>query len=225
MKKMVSIIADIDGSYRANRAAFIAYWEDLSRLQTQLEELKARKDDYSESGYKSRVNDLESQIQELRNRINGIPRVFESHVNEIRTMAEKELSGKYIAKPDDVNLQAVTLLNSGVLTDDELREMGEQFANNRAMLRLVAAEMIRKGGKDGNLQLSADGHRYDRKSKSAPHIELIDKFSSTVRKGLSTGLGEYTPEMARGLADHFDRNGYSSAYSEAMSDAAALDND
>ncbi len=104
------------------------------------------------------------------------------------------------ATGDKVDLATVELLKSGILRDDEIYALANDFDGNTAMLRLIGDYACSKGEKDHNAELRAKGlqlkqHRFPYKE----HIDSLVYWSQQAlreNRGLSDGIAKVYDEQA-----------------------------
>lgn len=120
------------------------------------------------------------QKEGLERQMIAINQGNQNKMKAIRKRLEDDFKGFYGIDPDQLDMKAVALLNSGVLNRSDLSQMAEKYADNVGMLRLIGKE-AKKYGNERDMQLLAAKCSLD---KPSVHLEKFDGFSSWTHVGL-----------------------------------------
>lgn len=110
--------------------------------------------------------------------------IVEGKAKEIRARMEAYVSKVYRANPEAVDESTMRLLESGIVTADELGNLSERFRDNTTMLRLMAAhakkearKLMDGGDRDNSAKWNAQAHYL---SKAVDSSHVMDGFDSMV---------------------------------------------
>lgn len=143
---------------------------------------------------------------------------FQKRAAEIRERMAAYVGKVYQANPDAVDASTLRLMESGIVTADELSNLSERFRGNVTMLRLMAAHAQKEGkrlmndndrteGSKWNALAYALGTASDSSRAMAGFDSLVDL---SVRSMSRRSFGPYPSDGMRGKA-------YDDAYSEIAS--------
>ena len=128
---------EIERIYKGYAGDYIASVKKIQEAEQQIQAARSDRN-LSEAGKQDRINKLREGIQRERANMAALRKTADQKAAEIRRTVQQG----FYARPDDVDLQAMQLLASGILTDDELVCLARgQFKNNQTMQRIIAAKL------------------------------------------------------------------------------------
>lgn len=149
-----------------------AEWAPLNeKYQETIKQIAEVQKDWrmSAQGKKEAVEKLKEKKESLERQMIAINKGNQNKMKAIRKRLEDDFKGFYGIDPDQLDMKAVALLNSGVLRRSDLSQMAEKYADNVGMLRLIGKE-AKKYENERDMQLLAA-----RCSKDKPSVHL-EKF-------------------------------------------------
>lgn len=90
---------------------------------------------------------------------------------EVRQEVERRFYGHFHATPQDIDMPALELLKSGILTDTELKNLANSYSNNATMRRLIGRTMEQRDSRE----LQQMG-RLLRANATEPHLQCVDSI-------------------------------------------------
>lgn len=117
-------------------------------------------------------------------KIGGSWKVFEDKLRAIDTECRKAIAEEYSLKPEDIDENALKLIESGIATSDDMRRLADQFENNATMRRLIA-KYAKEGADKANTKEEAEGLRvlaHQCGGEKADAIERWENFVGTARR-------------------------------------------
>lgn len=162
----------INDKYKVHRAEYERLNEQFSRNAEQWKKEVTR----GWSNY--------NEQQEARFRHEAEQREIKNALDELRTTANTDFEN-ILAEADDVfgrynratgdklDLATVELLKSGILSDNEIKALANDFEGNVAMLRIIGKYAEERGGKD-NAEMTALSHKL--KNAEIPYREPLERL-------------------------------------------------
>lgn len=160
-----------------------AEWAPLNeKYQETIKQIAEVQKDWrmSAQGKKEAVEKLKEKKEGLERQMIAINQGNQNKMKAIRKRLENDFKGFYGIDPDQLDMKAVALLNSGVLRRSDLSQMAEKYADNVGMLRLIGKE-AKKYENERDMQLLAARCSKD---KPSVHLEKFDGFSHWTHVGL-----------------------------------------
>lgn len=138
---------------------------------------------------------------------------------QIRADAVKAAGGRFTVRPQDIDRDAVTLLQSGILTDAELLNLADSYADNATMRRLIGKALTERAEArniydDMRTALAAKGDELT--DTRTPLDKILDEYGTIFEAGTR-------PDATR--ANGIDRILYANALTEARTAALAIDSE
>jgi hypothetical protein len=103
--------------------------------------------------------------------------------SEAREDVDKFFGDMYRATPEKLDTNALELLKSGILTDPELSEMAEKYADNATMRRMIGKYAQERADKDRE-NVSMRQLAVVLNHPELPHLEAADTLIMWCEKGL-----------------------------------------
>lgn len=222
--KLISYINRLDDAFSESRGKYIDFFQKVNECNKELAELDARKAEYSPAGYAQRLDDIRQRKGYAVEDMHSAVREFESTAAVIRRSCEKEFRPKYGITSEQVNDAALTLLRSGALSHEELRQLAEDFSENATMRRLIGSELY----KDGDGVLPELGLQLIQSSQRTPHLDTFDSLkdvcSLCLRVDVDTdGVRTIPVEDGFGRSNAVYKELYNGALAKAMKAAETIE--
>ena len=124
--------------------------------------------------YENKRNEIKNALDELRNTAN---KEFENILAEA-----DDVFGRYNrATGDKLDLATVELLKSGILSDNEIKALADDFKGNVAMLRIIGKYAEERASKD-NMEMTVLSHNL--KNAEIPYREPLERLVFWSENGL-----------------------------------------
>ncbi len=193
-----SYLGNIRSAYNTARSECSALWDKLEAAQRENEDIQ-RSQHYTALGKQTAQANFNRKRDELNAELSRVLQNAESRFAEEREGADHAFGDLFRVLPEQIDQNALALLEAGVLTDGELIQFGEKYQDNPAMSRLVskyAAQRSEKTPDNRELRrLAVAGNMTTPK-----HLEGIDTLTMWARKGLRVE----NRLLADGAAVYFD---------------------
>lgn len=137
--------------------------------------------------------ELKKSIQEARDEAN-------KKISDLSNEADKIFSNHYRPHASQVDLQAIELLKSGVLSNRELEFLAEDYKDNSAMSKILLSYIKEKCEKDHNLT-SLQAKISTRTKPFTTHTESINALRAWGDRTLQDDF-----VIAQKMVKHFDEN-------------------
>lgn len=147
----------------AHRDAVADFDRIHGALATANEELERAQNDKNAPAYMLDIakGDYARAKMEFEQNKNRPAENFQERAAEIRERMVAYVGKVYQANPDAVDASTLRLLESGIITADELSNLSERFRGNVTMLRLLAAHARKEGKRLMNDPDRADGSKWN----------------------------------------------------------------
>jgi len=214
----------LDGIFTEYRHEYGDLYSKIDAINEKLAALQAKRSQYSPSGYKARVQALEDEKKAIGEQIRQIPADFAKSAAAIRLECEKAFHRKYGMSPERLDANAVSLINSGVMSDSDLMRMLDDYEGNATMMRLIAAKM----SESQNETISARGKAIIEETTHTPHLDILDSIIYLQSMALRTdeNNGEnITLETGRLISDGVATKLYPQRFAELSEAAAEITSD
>ena len=181
MKKSVKdYLRDIESVYKTAAQAIADDYEALTKLREDRHAVPMSKE-LTRKGQEKKINEIDEQIKVIDADMYALRQDANKRAAEIRQNIDKMFYNYFHANAGDVDMQMMTLINSGVLSDTELLRMSENA--NTTMKRLIGRAL--ENSKEG--LYVAEGRQMQAMTTN-PHLRAAD--------GL-IGIGDYACGGAR----------------------------
>lgn len=220
--ELVDYIEKINSSFIEARKNYTewysAFIEDDNR---HLAELEARKKDYTTEGYNSRLTAILEEKRVHAGKIAAQIDRFNAHIAKLRESCKAEFKDTYSISPRSLDLAAVELIKSGILTDTELFDLAQtEYNNNATMLRYIGNTLQ----KSEDMAMQRKGAALIARSLNSPHLALFDELvrvcNSCLRPEHYDESGRLVDiEKAYELSNNMEREAYNNAYTKIKNKA------
>lgn len=214
--KLNEAIEKMNGVYLDSREQLATIHAALDAAQET--EQRVRSDVHmTERDRADKMRELRGEVWRLRDKAQAIEQKAHTQIEELTRAAAANTP-----KAADVDEKAIFLIDSGVLTAQELLAMGDQYAGNSVMLRLIGGRLV-------DLSEDSPKARFDRKTAAAlrdkgRELQILGQtapaadIAANLAEGLKAGC-----RAERALADAAHNAVYESALADARAAAAELD--
>ncbi|WP_303820139.1 hypothetical protein [Ruminococcus flavefaciens] len=220
--ELVDYIEKINNSFIEARKTYKEWYntfiEDDNR---HLAELKATKKDYTTEGYNNRLAAILDEKRVHAGKIAAQIDRFNAHVAKLRESCKAEFKDTYSITPRSLDMAAVELIKSGILTDAELLDLAQtEYVNNATMLRYIGNTLQKSEDK----AMQQKGAALMARSQNNLHLELFDELvricNSCLRPEHYDAGGRLIDiERAYELSNNMEAELYNNAYTEIKNKA------
>lgn len=214
----------LDGIFTEYRHEYGELYAKIDTIDEKLAALQAKRSQYSPSGYKARVQALEDEKRGIGEQIRQVPQNHAKSAAAIRLECEKAFHRKYGMSPERLDANAVSLINSGVMSDSDLMRMLDDYEGNATMMRLIGAKM----SESQNEMISAKGKATVEATTHTPHLDIIDSLiylqSMALRADENNGEN-ITLETGRLISDGVAKELYPQRFDELSAAAEGITSD
>ena len=218
-------ISKLNSKYTNARQQYVDLFDAYEEIEKEQEELHRKQKEYTKQGFDKRMLALDKKLEETRHKLEAIPEEFRRNAESIREEVKNTFSKKYGVNAASVDANAVTLLNSGVLTDDEIIDLANQYSNNPTMMKIIAGTLK----KSDNIRTQSLGDVILGKSRNAPHLEIYDSFAYICKNGLRVTERDRgiscLPGEGRSMSDGIHDSIYPETLESTMKKAAEITTD
>ena len=185
----------IDQAYKEARAAYTRTYEDIEALKAKEKALRfgeeAKK--YSPDHRNTLLREIDEKIKTSKAYLRTIREDLENAAGKVRAEAEKTFAKKFSVNPQSLDMQLTKLLESGILSDDELLHISDKY-NDVTNRRMIAKYVTERGEKTNSRPLKV--HGFELYNEQPPHIASINNYLETCLLGLRDD-----PIVANGYAE------------------------
>ena len=149
--------------------------------------------------------DLARAKMEYEQNKNRPAEIIREKSKEIRARMEAYVSKVYRANPESVDDSTMRLLESGIVTADELGNLSERFRDNVTMLRLMSAhakkearKLMDGGDRDNSAKWNAQAHYLSKAVDSSSAMAGFDALVDQSVRSMTFRAGAYPSEGIRG---------------------------
>ncbi len=159
-----------------------------SRYQRESQEAKNEKAEHKADPLRTNIAEMRLNLAEENHRlgIRDTKTAMNDALAEVRNALEAHLQSFYTASPDKVDRAALDLMQSGLLTGDEVENMAERYRDNVTMLRYIgkyAKENEGTGsGKDKKLTILAYKLKTENLIRGGAEMKVFDDFLNIIKK-------------------------------------------
>ena len=191
----------INAKYKAHRAEYERL-NELSKIKADEWKKEVNRGWTNQQMQKEARAKYDAEQSEIRKAIENLRAAANRDFENIIADADNVFGRYNRATGDKLDLATVELLKSGILSDDEIRALAEDFAGNVAMLRIIGkyADERRKG----NPEMAVLAHEL--KNAEIPYREPMETLAFWSNEGLNADAIKSTAY----------NNHYDDTYSELM---------
>ena len=191
----------INAKYKAHRAEYERL-NELSKIKADEWKKEVNRGWTNQQMQKEARAKYDAEQSEIRKAIENLRAAANRDFENIIADADNVFGRYNRATGDKLDLATVELLKSGILSDDEIRALAEDFAGNVAMLRIIGkyADERRKD----NPEMAVLAHEL--KNAEIPYREPMETLAFWSNEGLNTDAIKSTAY----------NNHYDDTYSELM---------
>lgn len=188
----------IDQAYKEARAAYTRTYEDIEALKAKEKALRFGEEGnkYSPEHRNTLLREIDEKIKTSKAYLRTIREDLENAAGKVRAEAEKTFAKKYSVNPGSLDMQLTKLLESGILSDDELLHISDKY-NDVTNRRMIAKYVTERGEKTNSRPLKV--HGFELYNEQPPHIASLNNFVETAMLGLRDD---------RVVADGYAERGY-----------------
>ena len=201
-RKVKEFLDKINDKYKAHRAEYERLNELFNRNAEEWKKEVARGWSNQQMQKEARAKH-EAEQGEIRNALEELRRTASTDFENILAEAD-DVFGRYNrATGDKLDLATVELLKSGILSDNEIKALADDFEGNVAMLRIIGKYADERGGRD-NMEMMTLAHKL--KNAEIPYREPLERL-------VFWGNGGITNDMYRAMAHN---NQFEGVYNELV---------
>lgn len=196
MIKLSTYIYEIEEKYTKARNEFSEVAKQIDQLDLN-HRANIRSGNLNDKGIKREFANYNKSKRELQAKIRSIRNTFSVEIEEIRTRVDNVFKDLFKVNPEELDLRAVEILKSGMLTDSELVEMANDYKadGNLAMYRYCGT-FADINSRDKDLrQLAVDS----KKPTKREDLSIIDSFSESCSLALRDDVA-----LSNGIDRHHD---------------------
>lgn len=172
--KLSKYIDDLERVYQAKRT-------DYEKAREELQALEAQHKSRLQSGELSAAGKAAESVRYTEQRGQCVARLqksgaeFRAAAAEVRASADKSFSRLYLPQPAAVDMGAVELLKSGMLTKSELLQMAEGYkaAGNQTMYRMIGRYVPEQLQSDPEMHVLVSQSQW---AAAREDLQLIDTY-------------------------------------------------
>lgn len=193
---------EIRTTYNEARAEYTRLYDLLDEATAKYREAR-RSGNYSRQGIEKVQQEYSAKSAYLRASIEQVIQDAQASFAKTRQSADHAFGDLYRVLPEKLDMAALELLKSGILTDGELVELAGRYEGNRTMTRLIGKYAKERADTDPNntnvamRKLAAAV----KASETIPHLEAMDSLTVWAEKGLRMDRS-----LSDGVAKCFDEN-------------------
>ena len=184
--KLKDYMKKIEGIYLETAPEIIKLAKKDAQAQQDIHDAQNSRE-LTHEGKQKRIASLEAYRKEIRAEMDKLAAAADEQALAIRKTVETNFYSKFHATPDSMDMQAIELMKSGILTDSELRTLAGKFAGNNTMQRICGKYMEKSQDKD--TQTMGRALQF---SQNDPHLRAVDDIIGAGRaclgKGTQSGL-------------------------------------
>lgn len=165
LKMYMQKVAEI---YKTAAPEFIEEYKAEKEAREAIAKVKGSAD-FTEQGKQRKIEQLEQECAEHRKVMETIAAEAQKKALGVRREVEEHFYSRFHVSPADLDVNALELLKSGIVTDTELKNMAQEYANNVTMLRLLGKYMMERQSSE----LKSMGHVLQH-SNSDIHLQCVD---------------------------------------------------
>lgn len=197
--------------YSEARSEWTAKRDAREALKMSINNLQGNRD-YKPAILHQKLNEAHDAYRAATSDMLNVSEKLRKDFKALREEMYEGLYSKLHATPEQIDNNALALLNSGVLTAEELMKMGQDYRLNPAMRRIIVKEMDKRAENDmsinretaGRLKIAADELRAD----TCKELEAFDSIADISYKAVGcprdsrTDYSDTADAMAKLLEDN-----------------------
>jgi len=210
MRQAMTVLDDIFRKYQTRHRAD---YDELAKLTAELDGIRLDRM-LSHDGKVAKSGRLQNRINELRADLAQIEHDSRAEFEAVQRDVKNSYP-RFSARPEDIDGNAMQLINSGILSVDELAALGERFrVSNSTMARIVGKAMTDKADREANSVFLSEDRRTFLVSRGEelqnlpnPVEQLVDHYRNIAEASLRSesdgdfGTHIYDTLYAEHLAD------------------------
>lgn len=143
-------------AYHQARAAFVIYGEALEKEKKNWQEELRR--GWSDAAQRKTNHEKHERTErELKSRLETVEREAKAEFAEIINEANSVFDRHFRATPEQIDEKGLALLNSGVMTAEELIALADEYPDNYTMRKLIGGKIEELGANTKNKDLEYKG--------------------------------------------------------------------
>ncbi len=207
IKYIKDYINEIEEIYRMAREEWQAKYADYVAYKAQEAALPSDRT-LTPEGRKERKRELQAQIKAIDTELEQIRSNAVAKMQESRTSCATRFHDYFHITPEALDHDGLALLNSGILSVDDIFELETRYKDNATMLALLGKEAEKKAksasvSRDDSILLGTLAARCKNNSPDA-YLFPIDNLINWADRGLGGKPGNYTFDR-RTTAHAFDK--------------------
>lgn len=212
--KLTSYINKIEALYGKAREDFNKATTELAQLE-ESHKKKVGSGELNAKGLQRENERYTSKRKELLQTIADARDTFSKGAAEVRDSVDVLFRNTYRTNPESMDLKAVEMIKSGMLTERELLEMAAAYkeSGNLAMYRFCGTRLDRNDTDPTIRAVAQDAHR----ALEREDLQTVDTFTDICLKGLRDDVA-----LANGI-DRRHEEFYGDIYNAAESITATVD--
>lgn len=212
--KLTSFINKIEALYGKAREDFNKATAELAQLE-ESHKKKVGSGELNAKGLQRENERYTSKRKELLQTIADARDTFSKGAAEVRDSVDVLFRNTYRTNPESMDLKAVEMIKSGMLTERELLEMAAAYkeSGNLAMYRYCGTRLDRNDTDPTIRAIAQDAHR----ALEREDLQTVDTFTDICLKGLRDDVA-----LANGI-DRRHEEFYGDIYNAAESITATVD--
>ena len=212
--KLTSFINKIEALYGKAREDFNKATAELAQLE-ESHKKKVGSGELNAKGLQRENERYTSKKKELLQTITDARDTFSKGAAEVRDSVDVLFRNTYRTNPESMDLKAVEMIKSGMLTERELLEMAAAYkeSGNLAMYRYCGTRLDRNDTDPTIRAIAQDAHR----ALEREDLQTVDTFTDICLKGLRDDIS-----LANGI-DRRHEEFYGDIYNAAENITATVD--
>lgn len=188
LKKFVD---EMEREYTGARLEYESMFEQLKNAKLKYDTTVS--DKYlNEEGKKKATDDYNVESKRIKKEIENIRNRFVTATDEVINREAEVFRKKYAVSPKDLDMMAVTILESGFLTENEVADMAVRYkqSGNNTMYRFACRHLDENSSDQSIRLLARDAYR----EVERPDTEIMNEFRDVCLRGLRDDI-----ELSNGI--------------------------
>lgn len=140
LKQYMEKIAE---TYKSAAPRFIEEYKAEREAQEAIYQIR-NSADLTPQGKQKKITALEQERAEHKKNMGKVAAEAREKALGVRREVEQHFYSRFHVSPADIDMNALELLKSGILTDMELANMAQEYANNCTMSRMIGKYMLER---------------------------------------------------------------------------------
>lgn len=166
--KLVDFMKKVEAIYRESGEQYVAAAKKEAAAREEIKKTRSSRE-LTQEGKEKRIAKLQEEIREHKAEMAAIAATAKEKALGVRKSCEEYFFGRFHATPDALDMPALELLKSGIMTDSEIVALAQKFKGNCTMERLCGSYLE----KSMNQEISGYGRALQLNSTD-PHLRAID---------------------------------------------------